>query len=91
MSDGAVLEGLASAPELSVWVKGACWTGLVASVRGGGGAVCVLLAEGDAPLSPELTVGNARDSVDRYDPLIVTYSRRRGIKVPPAVTRSPLR
>ena len=31
MLDGAVLEGLASAPELSVVGEGACWTGLVAS------------------------------------------------------------
>ena len=31
MSVGAVLEGLASAPELSVGGEGACWTGLVAS------------------------------------------------------------
>ena len=31
MSDGAVLEGLASATELSVGSEGACLTGLVAS------------------------------------------------------------
>ena len=57
MLDGAVLEGLVSAPELSVEGEGAFWTGLVAYVGGGGGAVCVSLAEGDAPSSPELTVG----------------------------------
>ena len=45
MSDGDVLEGLTSAPELFVRGEGECWTGLVASVRGGGVAVCVSLAE----------------------------------------------
>ena len=68
MSDGAVLEGLASALELSVGGEGACRTGLVASVGGGGGAVCVSLAEGDAPSSPELTVGADGDAVDWYAP-----------------------
>ena len=74
MSDWAVLEGLASYPELSVGGKGACWTGLVASVGGGGGAVCVSLAEGDALLSPELTVRANGDAVEWYDPWSVTYS-----------------
>ena len=74
MSDGAVLEGFALAPELFVGGKGACWTGLVASVGGGGGAVCVSLAGGDAPSSPELTVGDNGDAVDRYAPRSVTYS-----------------
>ena len=45
MSDGAVLEGLALSPELSVGGEGACWTGLVVSVGGGEAAVCVSLAE----------------------------------------------
>ena len=45
MLDGAVLEGLASAPELSVGGEGACRTGLVASVGVGGGAVYGSLAE----------------------------------------------
>ena len=53
---GVGLEGLALSPEVSVEGKGAWWTGLVASVGGGGGAVCVLLSDGDTPLSPELTV-----------------------------------
>ena len=90
MSDGAVLEGLASAPELSVGGEGACWTGMVAPVGGGGGAVCVSLAKGDAPLSPELTFGADGDAVDWYAPRSVTYSRCGGTKVPPAATRSPL-
>ena len=68
MLDGAVIEGLALAPELSVGGEGACWTGLVASVGGGGGAVCVLLSEGDASSSPELTVGADGDAVDWYAP-----------------------
>ena len=74
MSDGAVLGGLASAPELSVGGEGSCWTGLVASVGVGGGAVCVSLAKGDAPSSPELTVGADGDAVDWYAPQSVTYS-----------------
>ena len=39
-------------------------TGLVASVGGGGSAVCGSLAEGDAPSSPELTVRADGDAVD---------------------------
>ena len=74
MLDGAVLEGLASAPELSVGGEGACWTGLVAYVGGGEGAVCVLLSKGDAPLSLELTAGADGDAVDWYAPQSVTYS-----------------
>ena len=74
MLDGAVLEGLASAPESSVGGEASCWTGLVASVGGGGGAVCVLLSNGDALLSPEITVGADVDAVDRYAPRSVTYS-----------------
>ena len=73
MSDRAVLEGIASAPELSVGVEGECWTGLVASVGGGGGAPCVSLVEGDPPSSPELTVGADGDAVDWYAPRSVTY------------------
>ena len=57
--------------------------GLVASVGGGVVAVCVLLSDGDAPPSPELTVGADGDALDWY------LQRRRGIKIPPAVTRSP--
>ena len=38
--------------------------GLVASVGGGVGAVCVLLSDGDALLSLELIVGSNRDVVD---------------------------
>ena len=64
VSDGAFLEDITSAPELSVGGEGACWTGLVVSVGGGGGAVCVSLAEGDALSSPELTVGADGDAVD---------------------------
>ena len=45
--------------------------------------------KGDAPSSPELTVGADGDAVDWYAPRNVTYSRRGGIKVPPAATRSP--
>ena len=72
--DRAVLECLVLAPELSVRGEGACWTGLVASVGGGGGAVCVSLAKGDAQSSPELTVGADGDVVDWYAPRSVTYS-----------------
>ena len=74
MLDGAVLEGLVSAPELSVGGEGACWKGLVASVGGGGGAVCVSLSDGEAPSSPELTVEANGDAVDWYSPRSVTYS-----------------
>ena len=74
MSDGAVLEGLMLAPELSIGGEGACWTGLVASVVGGRGAICVSLAKGDAPLSPELSVGADGDAVYWYAPRSVTYS-----------------
>ena len=91
MSNGAVLEGLVLAPELSVGGEGACWTGLVASVGGGGGAVCVSLSEGDAPSSPELTIRADGYAVDWYAPRSVTYSCCGVIKLPPAATRSPLR
>ena len=74
MSDGAVLGGLALAPELSVGGEGLCWTGLVASVGVGGGAVCVSLAEGDAPSSLELSVRADGDAVDWYAHRSVTYS-----------------
>ena len=74
MSDRAVLEVLALALELSAGVEGACWTGLVAFVGGGGGAVCVSLVEGDAPSSPELTVGDDGDAVDWYASQSVTSS-----------------
>ena len=72
--DEAVLEGLASVLELSVGGEGVCWTGLVASVGGGGGNVCVLLSDGDAPSSLELTVRADGDVVYWYTPLSVTYS-----------------
>ena len=74
MLDGAVIEDLASAPELSVGGEGACWTGLVASVGGGGGAVCASLAKGDALSSPESTVRADGDAVEWYAPRSVTYS-----------------
>ena len=48
--------------------------GLVASVGGGGGAVCVSLSDGDALLSPELTVGADGDAVD----LVECYLQRSG-------------
>ena len=63
---GASREGLVSSPELSVGGEGAWWTGLVASVGGGGGTVCVLLSDGDALSSPELTAGANGDAVDWY-------------------------
>ena len=47
------------------------------------------LPKGDAPSSPELTIGADRDAVDWNAPWSVTYGRRGGIKVPPAATRSP--
>ena len=57
-----------------------CWgTRLIASVRGGGFALCDTLAEGDAPSSLELTVGADRDAVDWNASRSVTYGRRRGI------------
>ena len=58
------LGGLASSPELSVGGKGAWWTGMVASVGGGVGAGCVSLSNGDALLSPELTIDADGDVVD---------------------------
>ena len=42
--------------------------GLVASVGGGGGAVCALISDGDAPSSLELTIRADGDVVDWYDP-----------------------
>ena len=51
--------------------------------------MCIASPKGDAPSSPELTVGADGDAVDWYAPWSVTYSRRGGIKVPPAATRSP--
>ena len=112
MSDGAVLEDLASAPELSVGGEGVCRTELFLRVLcrprnypsgakervgrgwlrlwGVAGAPSVYCSpKGDAPLSLELTVGADGDAVDWYAPRSVTYSRRGGIKVPPAATRSP--
>ena len=80
---------MSGAGRVSVGGEGACWAGLVASVGGGRGAICESLSDGDAPSSPELTVGADGDAVDWYAPRSVTYSRRRGIKVPPAATRSP--
>ena len=61
---GASCEGLASSSESLVRGEGVWWTGMVASVGGGGGAVCVLLSDGDDPSSPELTVGADGDAVD---------------------------
>ena len=49
---GVGLGGLASSPELSVGGEGVWWMGLVASVGGSRGAVCVSLSDGDAPSSP---------------------------------------
>ena len=57
--------------------------GLVASVGDGRGAICVSLSNGDAPSSPELTVGDDGDAVDWY---LQCYRR---IKILPAATRSP--
>ena len=47
------------------------------------------LPKGDATSSPELTAGGDGDAVDWNAPRSIAYSRRRGIKVPPAATRSP--
>ena len=49
---------------------------MVASVGGGGVAVCGSLAEGDAPSSPELTAGADRDAVDWNALRSVTYGCR---------------
>ena len=65
---GVWLGGLASSPELSVRGEGLWLTGLVASVGGGGGDVCVSLSHVDAPSSPELTVGANGDAVEWYAP-----------------------
>ena len=65
---GVRVGGLASSPELSVGGEGAWWTGLVASVGGGVVAVYVSLSDGDAPSSPELTVGSNGDAVDWMPP-----------------------
>ena len=48
--------------------KGVWGTGLVASVGGGGDAVCVVLSDGDAPSSSELTIRADGDAVDWYAP-----------------------
>ena len=48
--------------------------GMVASVGGGGFAVCDTLVEGDAPSSPELTVGADGYAVDWNAPQGVTYA-----------------
>ena len=48
--------------------------GLVVSVGGGGGAVCVSLAGGDDPSSQESTVRSDGDVVYWYAPRSVTYS-----------------
>ena len=82
-----------SATELSVGVKGACRTGLFVlaqelSIGGLGwlrlwgvaGSPSVDCSpKGDAPSSPELTVGADGDAVDWNAPRSVTYSRRGGI------------
>ena len=52
---------------------------MVASVGGGWFAVCDTLAEGDAPSSPELTVGANGYAVDWNASRGVTYGRRGGI------------
>ena len=52
---------------------------------GGGGAVCVLLSDGDAPSSPELTVGANEDAVYWYAPPPPGIVLRGGTNV-----RSPL-
>ena len=65
---------VASTPELSV--RGLGWLRLL----GVAGSPSVhTLAEGDAPSSPELTVGGDGDAVDWNAPRGVTYGRRRGI------------
>ena len=93
MSDGAVLEDLASAPELSVGGEGVCRTGLFSRIshrwRVAGALSMYRSPKGDAASSPELTVGADGDAVDWYASRSVTNSRRGGIKVPPAATRSP--
>ena len=73
---GAGLVGclLMSTPELSVGGTG--WLRL----WGVAGSPSVdTLAEGEAPSSPELTVGANGDAVDWNAPRSVTYSRREGI------------
>ena len=74
MSDGAILEGLASAPELSVGGKGACQTGWLRLWGVAGAPSMYRSPKGDAPSSPELTVGADGDAVDWYAPQSVTYS-----------------
>ena len=61
---GVRLGGPASSLELSVVGEGAWRAGLVASMGGGVVTVYVSLSKGDAPLSPELTVGANEDAVD---------------------------
>ena len=89
MSDGTGCAG----PVIIRRGQRACWTGLVASTPelsvGGPGWLRLwgvagspsvdTLAEGDAPLSPELTVGAVGadgDAVDWNAPWSVTYGRR---------------
>ena len=65
---------VAPTPELSVGGPG--WLRL----WGVAGSPSVnTLAEGDAPSSPELTVGADGDAVDWNAPRGVTYGRRKGI------------
>ena len=90
----SVLDGTGWAgPEIIRRGRRACRTGLVASTPelsvGGPGWLHLwgvaglpsvyTLAEGDAPPSPELTVGTDGDAVDRNAPRSVTYGRRGGI------------
>ena len=75
---------VASTPELSVGGPG--WLRL----WGVAGSPSVdTLSEGDAPLSPKLTVGADGDAVDWNAPRGVTYGRRGVVYLPPAATRSP--
>ena len=65
---------VASTPELSV--RGPGWLRLWGVA---GFPSLVTLAKGDAPSSPELTVGADGDAVDWNASLSVTYGRRVGI------------
>ena len=84
---------VALAPELSVGGEervGRGWLRRPCNYPSGDQAGCVCggvaglpsvdtLAKGDAPSSPELTVGADRDAVESNAPWSVTYGRRGGI------------
>ena len=86
MSDGAVLRRLRNYPSGERECVGPGWLRL----WGVEGLLSVDRSpKGDAPSSPELTVGADGDAVVWNAPRSITYVRRGVISLPPATTRSP--